>query len=223
MLETKNLNNAWDQDQKFELWMRPRPNNFWDQYQKLNNAWATKKNDPKVTWGNTCGRGRRVLFKRSFQAAEEEEDSKDEDDDDNPRRRAVRRFDSDSLIQSIAASTQLLKPEPMHMFETEYLEFQPNIKKCPTLKESLQKIESSSKKHWPFFEDFVLYDQNRKFPKLKLCEQARPPLLATNRHTRQPARLPQVRETFPQVSANVERSRQGRWPGMWSGRSLVSA
>ena len=48
MLETKNLNNAWDQDQKFELWMRPRPNNFWDQYQKLNNAWATKKTTPKL-------------------------------------------------------------------------------------------------------------------------------------------------------------------------------
>ena len=48
------LNNAWDQ--KFEQCLRPRPkiwimnetetknlNNFWDQYQKLNNAWATKK------------------------------------------------------------------------------------------------------------------------------------------------------------------------------------
>ena len=122
MLETKNLNNAWDQDQNL--------NNFWDQYQKLNNAWdwdrkfeQPKKNDPIVTWGNTCGQGRKVLFKRSFQAAEEEEDSKDEDDDDNPRRRAVRRFDWDSLIQSIAASTQLLKPEPMHMFDTEYLKF----------------------------------------------------------------------------------------------------
>ena len=220
------LNNAWDQ--KFEQCLRPRPKiwimnetetkQFLRPIPKVEQCLSNQKNDPKVTWGNTCGQGRSVLFKRSFQAAEEEEDSKDEDDDDNPRRRAVRRFDSDSLIQSIAAYTCIL-----HMFETEYLEFQPNIKKCPTLKESLQKIESSSKKHWPFFEDFVLYDQNRKFPKLKLCEQARPPLLTTNRHTRQPARLPQVRETFPQVSANVERSRQGRWPGMWSGRSLVSA
>ena len=232
MLETKNLNNAWDQDQKFELWMRPRPKiwiisetntKIWTMLEtETENLSNPKKNDPKVTWGNTCGRGRSVLFKRSFQAAEEEEDSKDEDDDDNPRRRAVRRFDSDSLSQSIAASIWLLKPEPMHMFETEYLEFQPNIKKCPTLKESLQKIEFSSKKHRPFFKT-LFYDLNRKFPKLKLCEQARPPLLTTNRHTRQPARLPQVRETFPQVSANVERSRQGRWPGMWSGRSLVSA
>ena len=78
--------------------------------------------------------GKESPLKRSFQAAEEEEDSKDEDDDDNPRRRAVRRFDSDSLIQSIAASTQLLKQEPMHMFETEYLEFQPNIKKMSHIK-----------------------------------------------------------------------------------------
>ena len=111
MLETKtkNLNYEWDRDQKFEQFLRPIPKV--EQCLRLRpKIWATKKkNDPKVTWGNTCGQGRKVLFKRSFQAAEEEEDSKDEDDDDNPRRRAVRRFDSDSLIQSIAASTQLLK------------------------------------------------------------------------------------------------------------------
>ena len=40
MLETKNLNNAWDQDQNL--------NNFWDQNQKLNNAWAPKKTTPKL-------------------------------------------------------------------------------------------------------------------------------------------------------------------------------
>ena len=161
------LNNAWDQ--KFEQCLRPRPKiwimnetetkQFLRPIPKVEQCLSNQKNDPKVTWGNTCGRGRSVLFKRSFQATEEEEDSKDEDDDDNPRRRAVRRFDSDSLIQSIAAYTCIL-----HMFETEYLEFQPNIKKCPTLKESLQKIEFSSKKHWPSFEDFVLW------PKPKVSE-----------------------------------------------------
>ena len=99
------------------------------------------------------------------------------------------------------------------MFENEYLEFQPNIKK-------MSHIKGKPSKNWIFFQKktghflkTLFYDLNRKF--LKLCEQARPPLLATNRHTRQPARLPQVRETFLQVAANVERSRQGR--------SLVSA
>ena len=103
------LSNAWDQ--KIEQCLRPRPKfeQFLRPKPKVEQCLSTKKNDPKITWGNTCWQGRSVLFKRSFQAAEEEEDSKDEDDDDNPRRRAVRRFDSDSLIQSIAASTQLLK------------------------------------------------------------------------------------------------------------------
>ena len=102
----------------------------------------------------------------------------------------------------------------MHMFDTEYLEFQPKVKKVSHIKgEPPKKMNFLPKKISQFWKT-LFYDQNRKFPKLKLCEQARPPLLATNRHTRQPARLPQVRETFPQVSANVGRSRQGRWPGM---------
>ena len=147
-------------------------NNFWDQYQKLNNAWdwdrkfeQPKKNDPKVTWGNTCGQGRKVLFKRSFQAAEEEEDSKDEDDDDNPRRRAVRRFDSDSLIQSIAASTQLLKARTDAYVWNWILGIPTKYKKMSLIKgKTSKKLNFLPKKDRPLFEDFVLW------PKPKVSE-----------------------------------------------------
>ena len=56
-------------------------------------------------------------------------------------------------------------PEPMHMFETEYLEFQPNIKKMSLIKgKTSKKLNFLPKKDRPLFEDFVLW------PKPKVSE-----------------------------------------------------
>ena len=48
MLETKNLNNAWDQDQKFELWMRPRPK-IWTISETNTKSWTMLEQPKKTT------------------------------------------------------------------------------------------------------------------------------------------------------------------------------